>query len=94
MPDETMKELPDDSLVCFCSRVHKGLIVEAIRAGTSSVKELQETTGAGIGNQCKELNPKGNCCHPDLKSLIEIYGNTIQNSTSICIIIDSALIQV
>ena len=35
---------------------------------------IQEQTKAGVGGRCKELNPRGRCCHPDIKELLEIYG--------------------
>ena len=68
------KEEADETLVCFCSQVNKGTVVEAIRNGASDVKSIQEETKAGIGGRCMELNPRGRCCHPDIKELLEIYG--------------------
>ena len=65
---------PDETLVCFCSQVDKGTVVAAIQNGATDVKTLQEKTNAGVGGRCKELNPRGRCCHPDINELLEIYG--------------------
>ena len=67
------KEL-DETVVCFCSQVDKGAVVAAIRNGARDVKSIQEQTMAGEGGRCKELNPRGRCCHPDIKDLLNIYG--------------------
>ena len=67
-------EEPNETLVCFCSQVSKGTVLEAIQNGASDVKSIQERTQAGVGGRCKELNPRGRCCHPDLKALLKIYG--------------------
>lgn len=71
-----LSELPDEQLICYCSRVSKGTIKQAIIDGASSVKELQDKTAAGVGTRCKELNPSGGCCHSDLRTLIEIYAKS------------------
>ncbi len=68
------KKEPSETLVCFCSQVDKGIVVSAIQNGASDVKTIQEQTKAGVGGRCKELNPRGRCCHPDIKELLEIYG--------------------
>jgi len=46
------------SLVCYCGRVSRERIVQAIRAGATSIKKVQKATGAGIGDRCKGLNPE------------------------------------
>jgi NAD(P)H-nitrite reductase large subunit len=65
---------PGETLVCFCSKVDKSTIENAIKNGAHSVQELQSATNAGVGGRCKELNPRGRCCHPDIKELLKIYG--------------------
>ena len=67
------KEEPNETLVCFCSRVDKGTVVDAIQNGATDMKTIQEKTKAGLGGRCKELNPRGRCCHPDIKELLKIY---------------------
>ena len=68
------KDEKDETMVCFCSRVDKETVVAAIQEGANDVKAIQEQTKAGVGGRCKELNPRGRCCHPDIKELLEIYG--------------------
>lgn len=58
-------------LVCYCGRVDRERIVRAIRDGATTLKQVQKATGAGIGDRCKELNPKGTCCIPDIMAIIE-----------------------
>lgn len=72
-PHIDWKAVSDDETLCFCSQVKKGEVVTAILGGASTIAKLQKATGAGIGNRCAELNPKGRCCHPDLAALIGIY---------------------
>ncbi len=60
-----------DPMVCYCGRVTRSQIIAAIRAGAKTLKEIQKVTGAGVGNRCRELNPKGVCCIPDIVAIIE-----------------------
>jgi len=64
---------PDDTIVCYCGHVDKGRIVTAIWTGAQDGRAIHAATGAGFGGQCKELNPRGRCCHPDIKELLKIY---------------------
>jgi NAD(P)H-nitrite reductase large subunit len=57
-------------LVCYCGTDSRGQIVQAIRAGATTLKQIQSTTGAGIGDRCKELNPKG-VCIPDILAILK-----------------------
>lgn len=65
---------PDNETVCYCCNVDKQTIVNAIRNGAASERELVSRTGAGKGVDCKKLHPDKRCCHPDLRRLLEIYG--------------------
>lgn len=47
------------------------MIVDAIRRVATDLKAIQEATGAGTGARCKELNPKGLCCIPDIKAILK-----------------------
>jgi NAD(P)H-nitrite reductase large subunit len=82
MTSKELQQLEDDQWVCYCSKVSKETVKNAIIAGACTVEELQESTGAGIGKRCKELNPSGRCCHPDLKELINVYGQSTSSDTS------------
>jgi bacterioferritin-associated ferredoxin len=65
------------SIVCCCGRVSRAQIAAAIRAGATTLKKVQEATGTGVGDRCKELNPKGVCCIPDIREILkEVAGST------------------
>jgi len=70
----------DNEIVCYCKSVSKKVIVAAIENGASSLQDVQKITGAGTGNQCKELNPKGICCHRDIMDLLNSFDKKISNS--------------
>jgi bacterioferritin-associated ferredoxin len=72
------------SLVCYCGRVSRERIVKAIRAGATTLKRVQKATGAGIGDRCKELNPKGTCCIPDIAAIIKEETGTKQAEGCSC----------
>ncbi|MBN2181779.1 MAG: (2Fe-2S)-binding protein [Sedimentisphaerales bacterium] len=69
------KKASDKTIVCYCMKVNKQGIVSAIQAGADSIKQIRQITGACTGNQCKELNPEGRCCHLDIVELLKFYGN-------------------
>ncbi len=57
-----MERMPE--LTCFCFRVEKQRIVQAIEAGCRSLDEIRERLGA-----------TGGCggCIPDVEALLEFY---------------------
>lgn len=64
-----------DEMICYCGQVRRSTIVEAIRHGAKTLKDIQQATGAGIGSRCQELNPKGVCCHGDILAILkEVLG--------------------
>ena len=50
--------LEDNDLICYCIEVSKGEIVNAIKQGATTLKEIKATTKACTGNECKEKNPQ------------------------------------
>ncbi|MCB2191614.1 MAG: (2Fe-2S)-binding protein [Deltaproteobacteria bacterium] len=50
---------PPEELVCYCSRVTKGEILAAMRAGAGTLEEIKKVTGACTVSRCKELSPRG-----------------------------------
>ena len=60
-----------DETICFCRGVTRNTITQAILRGAADLKAIQEATGAGTGDRCKELNPKGVCCIPDIKATLK-----------------------
>ena len=59
-----------NEIICYCKNVSKIEIETAIQNGAKTLKEIQDSTGACTGNQCKELNPKGICCSGDINALL------------------------
>jgi len=78
------KTTPEETVVCYCANINKQDIVSAIQSGANSIKQIHETTGACLGNRCKELNPLRRCCHPDIVELLNIYGNNPNISCDCC----------
>ena len=42
---------PDETL-CFCNDVGRAAIVDAAARGATTVREVQDATGAGTGSRC------------------------------------------
>jgi NAD(P)H-nitrite reductase large subunit len=59
-----------EEVICYCANVTKSEIEAAIFKGARTLKDIQEVTGACLGNQCKELNPKGRCCSVEINALL------------------------
>jgi NAD(P)H-nitrite reductase large subunit len=68
-----MKWQSNEEMICYCQNVSKKEIVAAIENGASSLADVQRITGAGTGSRCKELNPKGVCCHRDILDLLNNF---------------------
>lgn len=62
---------PPDDMICYCGGVTRASILEAIMNGATTLADIQRMTGAGIGSRCKELNPKGVCCHADILKILQ-----------------------
>lgn len=68
-----IKLLHDNDLICYCEKVTKGQIVEAIRQGACSVKDIVDVTGAcKSASRCEELNPSKRCCAIDIMELLQM----------------------
>lgn len=65
--------LDDNDLICYCCKVEKITIINAIKAGAKTLKDIKETTSACTGSRCKELNPNKRCCSKEINQLLRIY---------------------
>ena len=74
----------DTDFVCYCTQVDKKTIVEAIKNGNSTLSQIKKATNASAGDQCKELNPSGECCAQDIKILIQLYSGKTTNEVCSC----------
>ncbi len=59
-----------DETICYCMGVTRKTLVQAIRAGARTLKDLQTATEACTGHQCRTLNPKGTCCSADIRRIL------------------------
>lgn len=76
MPDakpytEDVLAAPDSEVVCWCSQVTKGTILEAKRQGAKDLDDVRAATRACTVGRCKELSPRGRCCSREIKLLLE-----------------------
>lgn len=66
-----------DKMICYCNQVTQNEIESAIRLGAKTLSDIQKSTGASTGNQCKELNPSGKCCSGDINRLLKNGGSEL-----------------
>ncbi len=55
---EDVLKAPDSSIICYCSQVTKGEILDAIAHGAKSLEDIRRMTGACTIGRCKELSPR------------------------------------
>jgi bacterioferritin-associated ferredoxin len=60
-----------EKVICYCQQVTEKEIKDAMANGAKTLKEIQEATGAGTGNQCSERNPTGKCCSGDIQAILK-----------------------
>ncbi len=49
----------NDKIICYCSNVTKGQIIEAIKSGATTLNDIRKATTACTKGNCTELNPSG-----------------------------------
>ncbi len=65
------KEKGSPKPLCYCKQVTEEDVIEAIRKGAKSVKEVEEITGIGNGGHCMITNPSGRCCRQFYVGFVE-----------------------
>ncbi len=78
------EKVPQTEIVCGCANVTKRDIVRAIAAGAETFEAICDATGAGKGHKCAELNPRGRCCHGDIRELLAAYGPALERMKGGC----------
>jgi len=63
--------LGDNDYICWCKKVTKKTILDAIRDGAKTLADIKKTTQACTGNDCKNTNPLKRCCSKEIKELLE-----------------------
>jgi NAD(P)H-nitrite reductase large subunit len=66
------ESVPDDEIICHCSKITKKVLVDAIRNGAYTVPLLKVLTGIGRTKPC----PNNHECVRDAMELVQIYGTT------------------
>ena len=62
--------MADTDIICYCSNVTKGRIIEAILNGAETLDDIRRMTNACTVGNCKELSPRKRCCSPDIQALL------------------------
>ena len=65
--------MENNEIVCYCSNVTKGQILEALKNGASTLDDIRKLTGACTVAKCKELSPTKKCCAPEIIKIINKY---------------------
>ena len=48
----------DDEMICYCSNVTRGQIIEALENGAENLNDIKKMTGACTLRECKTLSPR------------------------------------
>lgn len=62
-----------DEMICYCSNVSKGKILEAISNGAKSLQDIRNMTGACTLGKCAELSPTKKCCSSKIIEILNQY---------------------
>lgn len=65
------KENEEPLPICYCSNLTRHQIVEAVRAGNTTIEAVRNTTGANMTGKCLTENPTGQCCHKVFQEVID-----------------------
>jgi len=65
----------DDVPICYCSKLTRGEILDAVKSGCNSIDAVQEFCGKDRTGFCETENPVGGCCR-------EVFLYTIQQVLS------------
>ena len=64
--------LEDNDLICYCVKIDKITIVDAIKNGADTLKDIKAQTTACTGDECATLNPNKRCCSKEIKQLLKL----------------------
>lgn len=51
--------MDNQEMICYCSSVTRGQIIDALEHGAKNLKDIRRMTGACTLARCKELSPRG-----------------------------------
>jgi len=65
----------EDTLVCYCGKVDKKAVLHAIASGHDTLDKLKAVLPiCPEDNDCKNNNPSGRCCLPEVNALLHAHG--------------------
>lgn len=73
-----------EEMLCYCIGVPKQTVIDAIKAGYTTLKEIKAETAACTGNECAIKNPSGKCCSREIKALIILHSSRTDTSSCDC----------
>jgi len=73
-----------EKIICYCKNVSENSILNAMKQGANSLKDIQNMTSACTGDQCKELNPKKRCCSLEIMKLLNKENDEVKNNSCSC----------
>ncbi len=59
-----------NEIICYCSNVSRGKILEAIANRAKSIQDIRNMTGACTLGKCKELSPTKKCCSANIIKIL------------------------
>lgn len=69
-----ISQLSENAMICYCKKVTKMDIKQAIEQGATTLKEVARITGACQSSEfCHEMNPNQRCCAIDIIATIHYY---------------------
>lgn len=68
---ENVLEALDSEIVCWCSRISKQTILQAVIDGARTLEDVSRMTGACTQGNCRRLSPRGRCCSIEIIRLLD-----------------------
>mgnify|MGYP000892608152 FL=1 len=57
--------------ICYCAKLTRGEIIEAVKKGATTITEVRQLTGKTQTGECHSKNPSGRCCHNAVQEVID-----------------------
>jgi len=73
-----------EDIICYCRRVSRATVQQAIEKGAKSLEDIRWSTDACKDNQCEKKHPKGISCEEEVKQMIMEYHGHIEGPKCSC----------
>jgi bacterioferritin-associated ferredoxin len=70
--------------ICYCSKLTRGEIIQAVKNGCKTIDDVQKYTGKNTTGKCKLENPLGKCCRNVFISIIGKSSCDQMNENNCC----------